>query len=97
MITQQKNKYRNLADYIKAFAHPTRLMIVTKLLNSDECVSNIEKMLEIKQANVSQHLNILRSCRVVDFRIKGKNRCYYLTDPEKTAKLFKCINERSIT
>ncbi|MDA3792161.1 MAG: metalloregulator ArsR/SmtB family transcription factor [Elusimicrobia bacterium] len=75
--------YRSKADFFKAFAHPTRLLIIGKLLEAERCVGSIEKVLNLKQANVSQHLNILKKEGIVDYEIKGRKRCYYITEPER--------------
>lgn len=90
MRYKEKIKYRNAADYLKAFSHPTRLLILDKLLKEDRCVSEIENSLGLKQANVSQHLGILRNKGIVDYNIKGKKRCYYLKVPQKIEKLLEC-------
>lgn len=41
-------------------------------------VSQIVKKLDLTQATVSNHLSILRKSKLVDFRIKGKERIYKL-------------------
>lgn len=87
--------YRRKANFFKVFAHPTRLLIVDKLLKSEMCVANIEQMLGLKQANVSQHLNILRTYGIVDYKIEGKNRCYYLKEPKMISKILEHVIERS--
>jgi len=83
---------RKSAQFIKALAHPTRLAIVQGLMQGENCVCSIEKKLGLKQANVSQHLNILRSEGVVDYRVEGKQRCYFLVNREKMRKLISCID-----
>ena len=83
---------RKSAQFIKALAHPTRLAIVNRLMKGDNCVCSIERKLGLKQANVSQHLNILRSEGVVDYRVEGKQRCYFLLNREKMRKLMECIS-----
>jgi len=91
MMKESKIKYRKAAELMKAFAHPTRIMIIDKLQRGEMCVGNMEKQLGLKQANVSQHLNILRSCGIVDYEIKGKNRCYFLLNREKVNKMMECV------
>ncbi len=55
-----------LAEYYKAFADPTRLKII-KLLSQHEilCVNGITRMLDVSQSAVSQHLRVLRQCKLV--------------------------------
>lgn len=70
------------ADFLKAIAHPTRILILEKLLVGPECVTDIEDLLSVRQANVSQHLTVLRHAKLVDFAQSGALRCYYLARPK---------------
>ena len=85
------NGFEKEKRILKALSHQTRLAIVARLLDGDECVGGIEDLLHIKQANISQHLSILRWAGVVGFRPEGKTRCYYLKEPEKIRSLFELL------
>ncbi len=67
---------------LKSLAHPTRLQIVIELLNGTKCVTDIHEILPSSQANISQHLTVLRNARIVDFAQDGAQRCYYVCRPE---------------
>jgi len=69
------------AELIKAIAHPTRLQIVAELLKGTKCVSDIQELLPASQANISQHLTVLRNAEIVKFTQDGSQRCYYLSRP----------------
>ena len=71
-----------LAELIKAFAHPTRLLILRELLAGPKCVTDIEDLVPARQANISQHLAVLRFAKLVDYAQDGTLRCYYLARPE---------------
>lgn len=71
-----------LAELIKAFAHPTRLLILTELMNGTKCVTDIEDLVPARQANISQHLAVLRFAKLVDYAQDGTLRCYYLARPQ---------------
>lgn len=71
-----------LAELIKAFAHPTRLLILRELMSGPKCVTDIEDLVPARQANISQHLAVLRFARLVDYAQDGTLRCYYLARPE---------------
>jgi len=79
--------YKQGAQLFKALSHPTRLLILEKLLEKEKCVNDIQKLLNVSQPNISQHLNILRFSGIVDFRQEGNLRCYFLKDPQKIKKL----------
>lgn len=67
---------------LKALGHPTRLQIVIELLQGTKCVNDIHDLLPASQANISQHLTVLRNARIVDFAQDGSQRCYYVCRPE---------------
>ena len=67
---------------LKALGHTTRLQIVMELLKGTKCVTDIQELLPASQANISQHLTVLRNARIVDFAQDGSQRCYYVCRPE---------------
>jgi ArsR family transcriptional regulator, arsenate/arsenite/antimonite-responsive transcriptional repressor len=73
---------RRAAALLKAFSHPTRLAILQELRNGPKCVTDMEELLPARQANISQHLAVLRHVQLVDFAQDGALRCYYLCRPE---------------
>lgn len=79
------------AQILKALAHPTRLLIVEKLLEGERCVNDIKDLFDATQPNISQHLNILKYSGIVDFRKKGNLRCYFLKDKELIEKIIKIL------
>ena len=84
---------RKKAELLRALAHPTRLAILEKLRMGAKCVSDIEELLDVRQANVSQHLVILRREGLVDFHEDGNLRCYYLTKPSLVTALTRFLSE----
>ena len=70
------------AGVLKAFAHPTRLMILRQLLGGTTCVTAMTELLDRPQPNVSQHLTALRESGLVGCYREGVSRCYYLARPE---------------
>ncbi len=80
--------YKKTAQFLKALSHPTRLLIVQELMKNKKCVNVIEEILELKQPNISQHLNLLRLSGIVDFEKNGNKKCYFLKDPKLMKNLF---------
>lgn len=68
------------ANLLKALAHPRRLEIIHLLRDQELPVSDIHTMLDLPQANISQHLMILRDAGVVDTRRDGKQIYYSLSN-----------------
>ena len=57
-----------LAGLLKAISHPIRLKILCLLQDSELSVSSIREQVKTSNANISQHLNILRNQGIIDFR-----------------------------
>ena len=66
---------------LKAIGHPTRLRILERIAERGLCVSDLEEALGLRQANVSQHLAVLRDRGLVIAERRGNTTCYYLADP----------------
>ncbi len=64
------------ADLLKAMAHPKRLEVLQLLREKRLGVSQIQEMLGLPQANLSQHLMVLRDAGVVKTRKMGKQVVY---------------------
>lgn len=66
------------ADLLKALAHPKRLEIIQLLRDASLSVTDIQNMLDLPQANLSQHLQVLRLAGVVVTHKEGKQIYYRL-------------------
>ena len=74
--------YIKAADFFKTLGNPTRLRIVRELTQGERCVGAVEGCVGASQANVSQHLTVLKKQGIVACRKDGNLRCYYLTKPQ---------------
>ncbi len=83
---------RATAEMLKAFAHPTRLKILEELLDGTKCVTDMEELLPARQANISQHLAVLRNAGLVDFAQDGALRCYYLARPKLVRDMLRLLD-----
>lgn len=78
----QESLRRFKAGVFQALAHPTRIAIVELLRDEKEVpVSRIYERLGLEQANVSQHLAVLRSKHLVTGKKDGNQVFYSLRDP----------------
>ena len=69
------------AELYKALANPKRVEIIHLLRDQELSVSQIQAMLGLPQANLSQHLAILRQQNIVETRRKGTEVYYKLSHP----------------
>jgi DNA-binding transcriptional ArsR family regulator len=73
---------REASKFLKALSHEVRLLILCFLIEGEKSVSEIEKMLKLRQPAVSQQLARLRADGLVDTRRNGKNIYYSLARSE---------------
>ncbi len=69
------------AELFSALAHPTRIAIVEALAVAEQSAGSLIRGLDLEQANVSQHLAVLRAKQVVTTRRSGNHIYYALRDP----------------
>jgi len=72
--------YERLAEFCKGQANPKRLKIINLLANGEKSVSEISNILNIPQANLSQHLSYMRRAGVLKSRREGATVYYRLAD-----------------
>lgn len=82
---------RAKAALLRVLGHPVRLAIVAELAAGPKCVTDIQELLGVQQANVSQHLTALRHERIVDFHEDGKLRCYYIARPSLARAILRLV------
>lgn len=68
------------AELLKTLSHSGRLMILCNLADGEKSVGELEEVLNIRQAAVSQQLARLRKDNLVSFRRDGKAVYYSLAD-----------------
>ena len=79
-------EYTELAEILKALAHPVRLCIVRGLIQKGECnVTHMQSCLDIPQSTVSQHLLKLKSAGIICGLRNGLEINYKLCDPRVVA------------
>lgn len=78
-------KAQQAADMLKALSHQGRLLMVCLLADGEKSVSEIESVMDMPQAAVSQQLSRLRLDGLVKTRRDGRNIHYSLAsqDAEK--------------
>ena len=75
-----KELYSLHAEMCKVFSNSIRLEILDLLRNKEMSVTELIEKTKLSQANISQHLSIMKSKGVVTSNRKGKNIYYKLTN-----------------
>ena len=82
------------ATMIRALGHPVRLRLVEALERGECCVSDLQGVLGVPQAIVSQHLAKMKAAGIVTCRRDGVNVRYLVAEPRVLA-LLHCLRTRS--
>ncbi len=69
------------AQVFQALAHPTRIAVVEALRDGEMSAGALQAHLQVEQANLSQHLAVLRARQIVVSRKAGNQVYYSLRDP----------------
>lgn len=65
MDKQRKAHLEARARVLKAMAHPSRLLIIEELQNTERCVCELTEMIGADISTVSKHLSVLRQAGIV--------------------------------
>jgi len=68
------------AEFLKKFAHPSRLMVLCALAEGERSVRDLEDLLGIRQPGLSQQLAELREAGLIVGRKESKHMFYQLAD-----------------
>lgn len=85
------------AEFCKGMAHPKRIHILRTLKSGEKTVTELTRITGIPQANVSQHLALLRQFGLLSSRHEGNNIYYAISDHkivEACELVRSCIAER---
>ena len=88
----KKKLFELHAEMCKVFSNPTRLEILNLLNDKELSVSEMIQKTNLSQANISQHLSIMKAKGIVVSRRDGKN-IYYKLANLKIIKAFDTIRE----
>ncbi len=83
---------RKAGDLLKALSHESRLLILCILVSGEKSVSELEEIMNMPQAAVSQQLARLRFDRLVSTRRDGR-MVYYSIANDEVARLVEMIYE----
>ncbi len=87
-----EKKADELAKLLKSISHPIRLKILCLLLDGEQTVGQIRSVLKTSNANISQHLTILRNQGIISFR-KDANFIYNHLNDKRIVKLIETLRQ----
>ncbi|OGW09040.1 MAG: hypothetical protein A3F81_03090 [Nitrospinae bacterium RIFCSPLOWO2_12_FULL_39_93] len=74
------------------FSNPKRLEIIDLLRDGEKSVNELSSLMDIPQANLSQHLSLMRMKGILETRRDGVNIYYSIANP-KVIKAFDIMRE----
>lgn len=66
--------------FFSKLSNPLRIDIVSSLDKKPKAVTQLSKELKVEQSKISHALKELRSCNIIKFKQKGKQRIYSLSE-----------------
>ena len=88
MMLIQENTFTHLADLFSALSDPTRLRIISVLLEGELNVGDLAARLNMTESAVSHQLRGLRQLHLVRSRKDGR-QVYYTLDDDHVARLYR--------
>lgn len=77
-MTAMRQSASAASTLLKALANEDRLLLLCQMVEGEKCVSDFEKLLDIRQPTLSQQLGVLRNEGLVHTRRDGKHIYYRL-------------------
>jgi len=71
--------YKTYHVFFSKLANPLRIKIISSLDKGEKSVNELVKELKVEQSKLSHALKELKSCSIVNVKIKGKKRIYSLS------------------
>jgi len=88
----QESHVEDIAKLLKTMSHPIRLKILCLLQDKEMTVGDLHKEVQTTNANVSQHLSILRNQGIISYR-KDANFIYNRISEGRVSELIKTMHD----
>ena len=79
-VNEMRKNVESSAAFLKLLSNPTRLLVLCNLIESERCVGDLERDLDISQSALSQHLSKMRDEGIVKSEKQGQHVFYSISD-----------------
>jgi ArsR family transcriptional regulator, virulence genes transcriptional regulator len=86
-LAQLQSRALRASGLLKAMSNPVRLLVLCQLAEGEKSVGELERVVEVSQSALSQHLALLRHRDLVRYRREGQTLYYSLAGPEAATLL----------
>ena len=91
-----RQDYEAGAALMRALGSPVRLAIIDALDADDRCVHELMEAVRLPQAQVSQHLRLLKDARLVTSRRRGREVVYSVADQDAASIVRAALSHRGM-
>jgi DNA-binding transcriptional ArsR family regulator len=81
-LSELQSRALRASGLLKAMSNPIRLLVLCQLAEGEKSVGELERVVDVSQSALSQHLALLRQRGIVRFRRDGQTLYYSLAGPE---------------
>jgi ArsR family transcriptional regulator len=78
MSGSTRERYRLRSEFLKALAHPARLLMVDALAAGPRCVGELTELVGADASTVSRHLSLLKAAGILADEKRGAQVFYHL-------------------
>ena len=89
--TPGRESWKESARLLRVMAHPVRLRILEALSKKSLCVKDLNCLVPLDQAHLSQHMAALRKAELVASHVDGPLRCYYVLRPTLVGRIIETL------
>jgi len=79
----------SMAETFQALADPTRVRLISALVDGERCVGDLAGLLGMSVSAISHQLRLLHRLRIVRRRRDGRH-IYYALDDDHIATIYRC-------
>ena len=88
-----RGSWEESARLLRVMAHPVRLRILEALSERSQCVKDLNSLVPLDQAHLSQHMAALRKAELVASHVDGPLRCYYVLRPTLVGRIVETLRQ----
>jgi DNA-binding transcriptional ArsR family regulator len=86
-LGELQSRAMRASGLLKAMSNPVRLLVLCQLAEGEKSVGELERVVDVSQSALSQHLGLLRQRGLVTSRREAQTIFYSLDGPEAPALL----------
>jgi len=86
-LGELQSRAKRATGLLKAMSNPVRLLVLCQLAEGEKSVGELERVVDVSQSALSQHLALLRARGIVASRRSGQTIFYSLAGREAPALL----------